>query len=346
MCDIRKAGPLALATLLLACTGSPRRRPGRRQYHQPHRRRRLQPRPGGQPGGIPDRPHRRPHDQFAGHARSGKMDAADVPVVGPENVHAEAFEFGRGWWIESARVPHGRAAPAGAALRSRSPGRRPTNGAGQRADRRRADPQRARPGAVEGQAARQDRAGQLPGRRRRTTPRAAFQRFDDAELGKLYDLSTSRTTIPSSRRHASSTTSSWRKTIDRFMAAEGALALVQACRARGNGLVHGEGYFHQVGETAAAARSRDGGRRLPPPGAPGQGRRGASSRSNSNVHFDDRDINAYNVLAEIPGSDPQGRLRDGRRPPRQLGGRRRRRRQRRRLGGGDGSGAHPGGSWA
>ena len=56
----------------------------------------------------------------------------------------------------------------------------------------------------------------------------------------------------------------------------------------------------------------------------------------SRVHFEDADHNAYNVLADIPGQRSEGRLRDGRRAPGQLGGRRWRRRQRRGQRRGDG----------
>ncbi len=91
--------------------------------------------------------------------------------------------------------------------------------------------------------------------------------------------------------------------LDNFLKSEGALAWVRRSY-RDGGLVHGTGYTHRVGDTPslpAMEMAAEDYRRLarlaltdtPPVLA-----------LTSNVRFHDEDTNAYNVFADIPGSDP------------------------------------------
>jgi hypothetical protein len=90
--------------------------------------------------------------------------------------------------------------------------------------------------------------------------------------------------------------------LDLFLKAEGAAASVQKSR-RDGGLLHGEGYGHKLGQTPsvpAVEMAAEDYRRLvrlavagPPP----------VLELNNDVRFHDEDPNAYNILADIPGTD-------------------------------------------
>jgi hypothetical protein len=91
---------------------------------------------------------------------------------------------------------------------------------------------------------------------------------------------------------------------DSFLKAEGALAWVRISY-RDGGLVHGAGYSYQAGRTPALAgfeMAAEDYRRLA---------RLALTDAKptlelmSEVRFHDDDVNAYNILADIPGSDPR-----------------------------------------
>ncbi|HWU86968.1 MAG TPA: M20/M25/M40 family metallo-hydrolase [Kofleriaceae bacterium] len=93
------------------------------------------------------------------------------------------------------------------------------------------------------------------------------------------------------------------KKLDAFLKAEGALAWARMAYRDGK-LVHGEGYAHRLGETPAlpgveiaAEDYRRLARRAKAGAAP-------KLEITSNVQFDDSDPKAYNILAEIPGADP------------------------------------------
>lgn len=91
---------------------------------------------------------------------------------------------------------------------------------------------------------------------------------------------------------------------DAFLKAEGALAWVRKAY-RDGGLVHGEGYSYGVGRTPALPGmeiAAEDYRRL--------ARLARTDRPPmlelvSDVSFHDEDVNAYNILAEIPGRDPK-----------------------------------------
>jgi Zn-dependent M28 family amino/carboxypeptidase len=73
---------------------------------------------------------------------------------------------------------------------------------------------------------------------------------------------------------------------------------------RDYGLVHGEGYGHRVGQTPAlpgVELAAEDYRRLARLAKVGP----VTLQIDSRVHFDDSDRNGYNILAEIPGTDPK-----------------------------------------
>lgn len=91
--------------------------------------------------------------------------------------------------------------------------------------------------------------------------------------------------------------------LDAFLKAEKAVAWVRMSYRDGK-LLHGEGYSYRVGKTPAlpgieiAAEDYRRLARLAKVGA------APVLEINSNVKFDDSDPNAYNIIAEIPGTDP------------------------------------------
>jgi carboxypeptidase Q len=217
---------------------------------------------------------------------------------GLKDVHAEAFDFGRGWWIESASSRM--VAPRNLTLRSIPVAWTPaTNGALNAAIvvapiRHPRDLEKWK-GKLAGKivlvsypdAPKDDTSG-------------AFKRLDDAELGKLasyeqpfHDPEANRDMIKRWIENARET--------NRFMAAEGALAIVKMA-GRPNGLVHGEGYFYRKGDTLQLPEvemAQEDYRRLTRLAKVGEVKLELDSR----VHFDDTDMNGYNIIADIPGKD-------------------------------------------
>ncbi len=92
--------------------------------------------------------------------------------------------------------------------------------------------------------------------------------------------------------------------LDAFLAEEGALAWVRIAY-RDGGLVHGTGYSYQTGRTPRlpgvdlAAEDYRRLARLALTDAP------PTLEINNDVRFHDEDTRAYNVLADLPGSDPR-----------------------------------------
>ncbi|OYY67709.1 M20/M25/M40 family metallo-hydrolase [Sphingomonas sp. 28-63-12] len=94
------------------------------------------------------------------------------------------------------------------------------------------------------------------------------------------------------------------KKLDAFLKAEGAVAYANQARADGK-LVHGEGYLFGVGETPqvpgveiAAEDYRRLARLIKAGMTP-------TIEIDTKVAYDDSDTKAYNIIAEIPGSDPK-----------------------------------------
>jgi hypothetical protein len=92
--------------------------------------------------------------------------------------------------------------------------------------------------------------------------------------------------------------------LDAFLKAENAVAWARQAYRDGK-LVHGEGYSFRAGETPVVPGieiAAEDYRRLARLAKVGPA---PTLEINSNVQFDDSDLRAYNVLAEIPGSDPK-----------------------------------------
>ena len=215
------------------------------------------------------------------------------------DVHTDPFEFGRGWWIESAHTRM--IAPRPLALHSIPIAWTPATKGAVSADVVVAPIRNVRD--------LEQWKGKLKGKivlvnypeapKDDLTP--AFHRLDDAEIGKLntYRQASYDPERPEMLKHYLELG----KKMNQFMAAEGAVALVHMSRA-GNGLLHGEGRFYQVGETPPLPEiemAAEDYRRLARLAKTGP----VKLEIDNNVHFDDRDVNGYNILADIPGRDPK-----------------------------------------
>jgi len=216
---------------------------------------------------------------------------------GLKNVHTEAFDFGRGWWIESSHVRL--VTPRPLELRAIPIAWTPaTNGA-------LIAPIIVAPMNNERDFA--DYKGKLsgkivlvtwPGPQKDDTD-APFQRLSDAEVSKL-DKYQQPTFDPEAIKKRAERFK-FRVSLDAFLAQEGALAWAQMSRSEGR-LVHGEGYSYQVGKTPklpGVELAAEDYRKLARLAKIGDVR----LEIDSNVHFEDADHNAYNVFAEIPGTD-------------------------------------------
>jgi carboxypeptidase Q len=219
---------------------------------------------------------------------------------GLKDVRAEPFEFGRGWWIESA---HSRmVTPRSLELRSIPVAWTPaTNGAVAAQIivapiRHQRDLAKWR-GKVKGKIV----LISYPEAPKDDTS-AAFKRLDEAELGKL-NAYQQPAYEPDAKEENTKRYLETAKEISRFMAAEGALAIVKMSRS-GNGLVHGEGRFFEPGSTPPLPEiemAAEDYRRLARLAKVGDVKLEIDNRT----HFEDRDLNGYNIIADIPGSDPK-----------------------------------------
>ena len=218
-------------------------------------------------------------------------------AIGLRNVHPEGFDFGRGWWIESARTrmvqPRPldlRAIPIAWTPATNGPLRAPVVVAPMRTERDFADWQ-----------------GKLTGRIVLVTwPEAPkdlsevpFQRLTDADIAKLNKFSQPKFDPDEKTRIAERY--AFREKLQAFLAAEGALAWARMSPRDGH-LVHGEGYTQQVGRTPAlpgveiAVEDYLRLARLAKSGP-------VELELDNRVHFEDADHKAYNVFGEIPGKD-------------------------------------------
>jgi carboxypeptidase Q len=218
---------------------------------------------------------------------------------GLKDVRAEGFDFGRGWWIESAHVRM--TAPRPLELRgipiAWTPG---THGAVDAAV------------IVAPMSSDRDFAdwkGKLSGKIVLITwpapPKdeveAPFQRLSDADIAKL-DKYEEPTFDPEAQQKRLDR-NRFKSKLDDFLAQEGAVAWIQMSRTDGR-LVHGEGIAYQVGKTPklpGLELAAEDYRKLARLAKGGEVRLEIDSR----VHYEDADHKAYNILADIPGSDPK-----------------------------------------
>jgi carboxypeptidase Q len=213
--------------------------------------------------------------------------------------HKEGFEFGRGWWIESSSARM--LAPRPITLRSIPVAWTPATQGTVSA------PIVVAPMSEEKHFAewRGKLAGKivlvtLPGAAKDATD-PAFQRLTDTQVRDL-DSFESPNNDPDSikprlKRRA------FALKLDAFLKAEGALAWARMS-GRPNGLVHGDGYTYEVGKTPqvpAVEIAAEDYRRLARLAKLGP----VTLELNNKVHFEDADTKAYDIIAEIPGSDPK-----------------------------------------
>lgn len=219
---------------------------------------------------------------------------------GLTNVHKEGFEFGRGWWIErsSVRMLTPRPIQLTAIPVAWTP---PTNGP-------LSAPIIVAPITKEADFAKWK--GKLAGRIVLITQpdngsepkEAPFQRLTSEDIAKLDEFE--------QPRYNPDVPDRWQKRIqflgklDAFLKAEGAVAWARKSYRDGK-LVHGEGYTFGKGETPTLPGveiAAEDYRRLARLAKAGMDPR---LEIDSVVHFDDSDSRAYNIIAEIPGTDPR-----------------------------------------
>lgn len=131
---------------------------------------------------------------------------------------------------------------------------------------------------------------------------AAFKRYSGEELAKL-DQYQQPTYDPDAADRRMKRLD-FAKKLDAFLKAEGAVAIATMAYRDGK-LVSGEGYTFGVGDTPALPGvqiAAEDYRRLARLAKIGPA---PTVEINSDVRFDDSDRNAYNIIAEIPGTDPK-----------------------------------------
>jgi hypothetical protein len=219
---------------------------------------------------------------------------------GLQNVRKEGFDFGRGWSIESisVRMISPRPIQLSAIPIAWTPG---TNGPV-------SAPVVVAPITAERHFDRY--RGQLKGRivlvslpTEGSEPKeAAFQRYSSEDIAKLDTFRQPKydpTVFDRRLKRAD-----FAKKLDAFLKAEGAVAMVTQSY-RDAKLLHGEGYLFAVGDTPAVPGiqlAAEDYRRLARLAKMGPA---PTVEINSDVRFDDSDRQAYNILADIPGTDPK-----------------------------------------
>jgi hypothetical protein len=131
---------------------------------------------------------------------------------------------------------------------------------------------------------------------------APFQRLSSEDIGKLNEFQQPKYDPESAARRLRRADFDAR--LDAFLKAEGALAWVRRSYRDGK-LLHGEGYAFGANETPAlpgVELAAEDYRRLARLAKVGPA---PVLEIMSDVRFDDSDLNAYNILAEIPGTDPK-----------------------------------------
>jgi hypothetical protein len=222
---------------------------------------------------------------------------------GLSNVHAEPFEFGRGWSIvrSSARMTEPRAIDLHAIPIAWTPGTNgvisgdvvvaPITNPGQFDQWR---------GKLRGKIVlvSQPGTGSEP-------DEAPFRRWTDEDLGRTDTYVQPRNDPAAAQRALRSGRADFALRLDAFLAEEGALAMVKIS-ARDGGLLHGTGYTYEVGATPKvpgmelAAEDYRRLARLALTDTP------PKLELMSEVRYHDEDVNAYNIFAEIPGTSRGG----------------------------------------
>lgn len=216
---------------------------------------------------------------------------------GLKNVHAEGFDFGRGWWIESSSLRM--IDPRPLSLKAIPVAWTPSTNGAQTAEIIVA------PMTSEADFAKWK--GKLAGKivltSTPTPPRddltAPFERLSDADLAKLGEYQQPTHDSGAAARNAGRR--NFQAKLDAFLKEEGAVARGSMSRSEGR-LVHGEGNGYKVGQTPAVPAveiAAEDYRKLTRLAKSGPVR----LEINNVVHYEDADHNAYNIFAEIPGRD-------------------------------------------
>ena len=219
---------------------------------------------------------------------------------GLKNVHKEGYPFGRGWWIEksSVRMVTPRPIQLTAIPIAWTP---PTNGAISApivvAPMKRARDFAQYKGKLAGKIVLVSQPG--TGSENAKPP---FHRYTAEELAKLdtfeqptYDPDADKRTLERA---------DFEKQRDAFLKEEGALAYATISYRDGM-LLHGEGYMFETGKSPALPGvqiAAEDYRRLARLAKIGEA---PTLEIDSVTHYDDSDPNAYNIFAEIPGTDPR-----------------------------------------
>jgi len=226
---------------------------------------------------------------------AGKFEGGGLP-----NVRREGFEFGRGWeimWV-SARMVAPRplaltAIPIAWTPSTNGPVTAPIIVAPMSKEEHFAE--------WKGKLAGKIVLVSLPGDGDEPD-KPAFRRLSSDDIGKLDEFRQPKYDPDALNRRLERVT--FAEKLDAFLKAEGALAMVRQSYRDGK-LVHGEGYNYRVGHSPTlpgielAAEDYRRLARLAKSGAPPQ------LEIDSNVRYDDSDTRAYNIIAEIPGTDPK-----------------------------------------
>ncbi|WP_419722909.1 M20/M25/M40 family metallo-hydrolase [Sphingobium aquiterrae] len=219
---------------------------------------------------------------------------------GLSNVHKEGFDFGRGWSIQSAytRMVSPRPIMLTSIPVAWTPG---TNGAISApiivAPMKKESDFDAWKGKLAGRIV----LVSMPGTGSEPD-KAAFQRLSNEDIAKRDSFSQPAYDPGSVEKRIKS--AGFARKLDAFLKAEGALAWARISY-RDAKLVHGEGYSFRVGDTPALPGveiAAEDYRRLARLAKTGPA---PVLEIMSDVKFDDSDRNAYNIIAEIPGTDPK-----------------------------------------
>ena len=219
---------------------------------------------------------------------------------GLSNVRKQGFRFGRGWWIaaSSVKMISPRPIQLTAIPIAWTP---PTNGV-LSAPIIVAPMKKERDfDAWRGKLAGKIVLVSLPGTGDEPNE-AAFQRLKGEDIEKL-DRFEQPKNDPASLERLMKRLSFTRK-LEAFLKAEGAVGWARQSYRDGK-LLHGEGYDFGVNDTPALPGveiAAEDYRRLARLAKTGPA---PVLEINSDVRFDDSDVNAYNILADIPGSDPK-----------------------------------------
>ena len=230
---------------------------------------------------------------------------------GLSNVRAEPFAFGRGWSINraSARMTAPRTIELTAIPVAWTPG---TNGAISAPIVVAPIDERSDFDAWRGKLRGRIVLINLPGSGSEPSEQA-FQRYTAEELAKLNAFPQPAYSPQQIERRLKRDRTDFALKLDEFLKSEGALAWVRISP-RDGGLVHGTGYTYRIGRTPSlpgfelsAEDYRRVARLAKPVLSDVEGTDAAPTLELiSDVSFHDADPNAYNILAEIPGTGRTG----------------------------------------